>query len=52
MMTRTNLARLGAVLALVLATGTLAACSSDRDSAGRQGTSGFYGGAGGGINWR
>ena len=51
-MTRTTLARLAAVLTLVLAAGTLSACSQDRDSANRPGTSGFYGGAGGGINWR
>lgn len=55
MMTRTTLAPLAplaAVLMLVLAAGTLSACSQDRDSANRPGTSGFYGGAGGGINWR
>ncbi|MFC7553013.1 hypothetical protein ACFQU7_13285 [Pseudoroseomonas wenyumeiae] len=51
-MTRTTLARLAAALILVLAAGTLSACSQDRDSAQRPGTSGFYGGAGGGINWR
>jgi hypothetical protein len=51
-MTRTTLARMAAILALVLAAGTLAACSQERDSAGRPGASGFYGGAGGGINWR
>lgn len=51
-MTRTTLARIAAILALVLATGTLAACSHDRDSASQRGTSGFYGGAGGGMNWR
>jgi hypothetical protein len=51
-MTRIPLARLAAVLALVLAAGTLSACSQGGDPEARRGTSGFYGGAGGGINWR
>jgi outer membrane lipoprotein-sorting protein len=51
-MTRTTLARLAAILALVLATGALSACSQNGDPEIRRGTSGFYGGAGGGVNWR
>jgi uncharacterized lipoprotein len=45
-MTRTLLA----ALALLLAAGTLSACSNDPEA--RRGASGFYGGAGGGANWR
>lgn len=50
-MSRTLLARIVALLAVIALGATTSACSCQQDANGRSCQGGWYGGVGGGIGW-